>query len=404
MHGYTRIIILICLISSLGRFVIDSYLPSIPAIGEYFGISSAGAQYTLTLYLLGFSLSQLIYGPLSDHYGRRNVMLAGLGIFIAGNLACVFAVTPAALMAARLIAGIGAGACGALNRAIASDCFQGVEFSRAWSYTTTTLVITLCVAPLIGGYAEELYGWRANFTLCTLYVAFVTLLILKFLPETNQQSVESIHKKFALYEILNNYRVVLTTPSFIAGTLCYTLSFSGVIAYFQISPVIFIDYLGMMPSQFGWTSLLIAANYLIGGYIVNHYVRKVGTQRLMMVGTLLLILGGLAMLVMYALQLMNMFSILLTSSIYILGARIIIPNAIADSMKELRHLGGSSSALIGCIQMSGSSLVSFIIASLGRPPLLILSLAFIILGAMTLMSTLAIRSPRNRQHASFVIN
>lgn len=393
MPGYTRIIILLCLISSLGRFVLDSYLPSMPAIGEYFGISSAGTQCTLTLYLLGFSLSQLIYGPLSDYYGRRTVIISGLAIFIVGNLVCTLAATPNTLLAARLVAGIGAGACGVLNRAIASDCFQGAEFSKAWSYTTTTLVLTLCIAPLIGGFAEEFYGWRANFTLSTLYVGFVLLLIVKFLPETNRRPESSRLSELKFKEVFSNYYVVLTTPSFIAGTLCYTLSFAGIIAYFQMSPIIFIDTFGLTPSQYGYCSLIIAMNYLAGGYIVNHYVDRFGTQKLLMVGTILLILGGLTMLVAYATHLTNIFAILLISSIYILGARIIIPNAIADSMKGLRHLGGSTSALIGCIQMLGSSLVSLIIASLTSPPLLMLAIVFIILGAMTLTIFLWGREP-----------
>lgn len=392
MPGYTRIIILLCLISSLGRFVLDSYLPSMPAIGEYFGISNAGTQYTLTLYLLGFSLSQLIYGPLSDHYGRRNVIIAGLGIFILGNLACALAATPNELLAARLIAGIGAGACGVLNRAIASDCFHGAEFSKAWSYTTTTLVLTLCFAPLIGGFAEQFYGWRANFTLSTLYVLFVLCLILKFLPETNQRKSKVLRGKLDVRKVFANYYEVLTTRSFIAGTMCYTLSFAGVIAYFQVSPMIFIKVYGLTPTQFGWCSLVIAANYLLGGYVVNRTVKRVGTQKLLTIGTVLLLLGGLTMLLAYAFHFTNIFAILLTSSIYILGARIVIPNAIADSMKELRHLGGSSSALIGCMQMLGSSLVSLIIASLAHPPLLMLAVAFIILGGMTLTISMVMHS------------
>lgn len=384
MPGYTRIIILLCLISSLGRFVLDSYFPSMPAIGAYFGISNAGTQYTLTLYLLGFSVSQLIYGPLSDYYGRRNVIITGLAIFILGNMACTFAVTPGNLLTARLIAGIGAGVCGVLNRAIASDCFQGAEFSKAWSYTTTTLVLTLCFAPVIGGFAEEFYGWRANFTLSTLYVGFVLLLIIKFLPETNRYSSQPQYSKLVFREVLANYYEVLTTPSFIAGTMCYTLSFAGVIAYFQVSPILFIEFLGLTPSQYGLSTIFIAANYLLGGVIVNHYVDSMGTRALMAIGTILLILGGLTMLIAHAFHFNNIFAILMTSSIYILGARIIIPNAIADSMKELRHLGGSSSALIGCIQMLGSSLLSLIIASLANPPLLILAVSFIVLGGMTL--------------------
>jgi Bcr/CflA subfamily drug resistance transporter len=393
MPGYTRIIILLCLISSLGRFVLDSYFPSMPAIGEHFGISDAGTQYTLTLYLLGFSVSQLIYGPLSDYYGRRNVIITGMLIFIVGNSLCMFAGSSKILMLGRLIAGVGAGACGVLNRAIASDCFEGAEFSKAWSYTTTTLVLTLCIAPLIGGITEQGYGWRANFILSTFYVGFVLFLILKFLPETSKISLRE-QSAVNAKNILKNYYEVLTTPSFIAGTMCYTLSFAGVIAYFQVSPIIFMGFNNLTPTQYGISSIFIAGNYLLGGYIVNKYVASVGTQALLTIGTVLLMLGGLTMLTAYAWHYTNVFAVILTASIYILGARIIIPNAIANSMRELRHLGGTSSALIGCIQMLGSSLLSVIIASIAKPPQLVLAVSFIVLGGTTLTILLSMREPR----------
>lgn len=384
MPSYSIIITLLCLVSSLGRFTLDSYLPSMPSIGDYFGVSSAGAQYTLSTYLLGFGLSQLIYGPLSDFYGRRRIMLVGLGIFILGNIACVFAPTHLMLLVARTIAGVGAGACGVLNRAIASDCFQGADFSKAWSYTTTTLVLTLCFAPVIGGYAEEYYGWRANFALSTVFVAVVLLLIAKFLPETHKQPLQLENSKLRFTQIMSDYYKILVTPSFLAGTLCYTLSFAGVIAYFQVTPALFIDFFGLTPSQYGLCSIVIAGNYLLGGYIVNRYVKKVGTQMLLKIGTLLLILGGVTMLLLNVLHFHSVLTILAASSIYIIGARIIIPNAIADSMKELRHLGGSSSALIGSIQMLGSSMVSLLIARFATSPQLMLAMAFIFLGGMTL--------------------
>ncbi len=160
------IIVMLCLVSSIGRYVLDSYLPSMPAIAHYFTISSNNVQLTISYYLIGFSISQLIYGPLSDCLGRRRVLIVGLSIFTLANLACTFADDDfAVLLIFRFIAGLGAGSCGVLNRAIASDCFKGAAFSRAWSYTTTTLVITLILAPLLGGFVQEFFGWQANFAL-----------------------------------------------------------------------------------------------------------------------------------------------------------------------------------------------------------------------------------------------
>lgn len=387
----SRIIVLLCLTSSLGRFVLDSYLPSLPAIGQDFNLTAASTELTLTLYLLGFSLSQLIYGPLSDTFGRRIIMIGGLFIFIIGSLICAFAQSPNMLLIARLITGAGAGSCGVLNRAIASDCFQGPELSKAWSHTTTTLVVTLCVAPILGGYVQEWYGWRANFELAAFYVGLVMMAIIKYLPETNEQKINQTSSSLQLKKILKNYLDILSTRSFITGTACYTLTFSGLIAYFQVSPNLFINVFGLTPSQYGWCSLVIAINYLIGGVLVRHFVHRVGSKNLLLIGTLFLISGGISMLVAYMLNFAGIIAILFPAAVYVLGARIIIPNAIAESMGEVRHLSGSSSALIGCLQMLGSSLISLWISKFSHTSSLILALFLTILGCIALAVTCLIK-------------
>lgn len=362
LRTHFKIILILCLISSLGRFVLDSYLPSLPAISDYFGISDESTQLTLTFYLLGFSLSQLVYGPLSDRHGRRSIILVGMLIFLIGNVICSLASSPTLLMASRLIAGIGAGACGVLNRAIASDCFKGAEFSKAWSYTTTTLVITLIIAPVLGGYVQDAYGWRANFILATVFVAAVMVVIMKFLPETHTHS----HSKptcFKVHSILRTYYRILISRTFLMCTLCYTLAFSGLIVYFQVSPLLYINVFGLTPTQYGWSSIVIATSYLIGGLLVNRLAKHISIRNLLFLGTFLLISGGTLILFAHFLNYDNLYAVLLPSAIYVIGARIIIPNAIAGSMEEFRHLSGSSSALIGCIQMLGSSLISLLIAN-----------------------------------------
>lgn len=388
-----RIILILCLISSLGRFVLDSYLPSLPAISNYFSISDASTQLTLTIYLLGFSISQLVYGPLSDRYGRRSIILLGLVIFLFGSLICSLASSPTILMLSRLVAGIGAGACGVLNRAIASDCFKGAEFSQAWSYTTTTLVLTLIIAPLLGGYVQESFGWRANFIVATIFVASVFVIIFKFLPETNNSKnhAHAHHAPAKALHVLKTYYHILVSRKFIMCTLCYTLAFSGLIIYFQVSPLLYINVFGLSPTQYGWSSLIIACSYLVGGLLVNKLVKYIDTHTLLFFGTLLLIGGGLLILLAHFFHFVNIYAVLFPSAIYVIGARIIIPNAIAGSMEEFRHLSGSSSALIGCIQMLGSSLISLMIAYCDYKTPFPLAFFFTALGVTTLIISLFIK-------------
>lgn len=376
-----KIIVILCLISSLGRFVLDSYLPSLPAISDQFSISDATTQLTLTVYLLGFSLSQLIYGPLSDRIGRRIVILCGLFIFLGGSFICSIATSPGVLLISRFITGSGAGACGVLNRAIASDCFEGADFSKAWSYTTTTLVLTLIFAPILGGYVQETFGWRANFKIATLFVAAVILIILKFLPETNH--VVS-RPKFRMNKILRSYYDIMISPTFILCTLCYTLAFSGLIIYFQVSPLLYINVFGLTPMQYGLSSVMIAGSYLLGGLIVNRMVDRLGIQKLLFLGTCILIVGGASMLLAVYLDRVNLAAVLFPSAIYVIGSRIVIPNAIAGSMNEFSHLKGSCSALIGCIQMLGSALISLAITKFSYTSAFPLALFFTLLGMISL--------------------
>jgi Bcr/CflA subfamily drug resistance transporter len=385
MAKHYKLIIILCLISSLARFVLDSFLPSMPSIAGYFSIPGNSSQYTITFYLLGFTLSQLIYGPLSDHYGRRITVIIGLLIFLVGNLLCAAATTFDTLLIARLIAGIGGGACGVLNRAIASDCFKGKEFSKVWSYTTTTLVITLCVAPILGGHIEVLWGWRANFMVVTAYAAIVFAIILKYLPETHaRENTWDITGGLNIQTMIKNYYIILKTPSFITGALCYTLAFSGLIVYFQVSPLLLIKTFGLSPVQYGWFALVIALNYLAGGLIVNQCVNYFGTRYLMIAGAILLILSGVLLVFANLVHAINLTDILIFVSIYVLGARIVIPNAIANCMEEVRHLNGSSSALIGFIQMLGSTFASFLMANFNEQSSWPLALFFSVLGVLTL--------------------
>lgn len=380
-----QIIGLLCIISSLARFVFDSFLPSLFYIGDHFNLSSTLLQSTLTVYLFSFGISQLFYGPLSDHYGRRKILLIGLCIFLIGNIICATAISSHTLFLGRFLAGMGAGVCGVLNRAICSDCFHGADFSKAWSYTTSALVVTLGFAPLLGGYVQELYGWRINFFMAAFYVGACLLIIFKFLPETNQKkSISPIHKNlYSLKKTFNNYAKVLSSQVFMISALCYTFAFSGLIIYFQTTAILYVRDFGLSPSEYGWYSMIIAGNYLIGGMIVTKLAKKIGIHQLLVFGTLLLILGGLLMLLAWLLDYKNIIATLVTASIYVLGARIVIPNAIAGSLKELRHLGGTSSAALGCIQILGSCVVSILTAQIGQPSMLSLGAFLTVLGLMT---------------------
>jgi Bcr/CflA subfamily drug resistance transporter len=366
-----QIILILCLISTLGRFALDSYLPSFPAIAKTFLISPTETERTLTFYLLGFGLSQLVYGPLSDRYGRKKILLWSFVIFAVGNLFCALSTTIDQLLICRFVSGIGGGATGVLNRAIAADHFKGPAFAKAWSYTTTTLVLTLILAPLIGGQIQNYFGWQGNFILMAAVITLSFFIVLKFLPESNENlQTERINIK----EILINYKRLLLNKSYILSLLCYIFAFSGLIAFFQISPFLFIKTMGLSTSQFACLSLIVAGGYLVGGILVNRFSPKFGVKKILLAGILLLIIGGIGMLSDIAH--VNIPVIMIPAIVFIIGARLVIPNATASAMTDFTHNRGSASALIGSLQIIGTAAVSYVMSTVKIDSQLPLGIAF----------------------------
>ncbi len=354
-----RLILILCLITSVGRFALDSYLPSLPAIEKDFAIPVVLAEWTLTFYLFGFGLSQLIYGPLSDRYGRRNILLLSFVILILGNLFCAMTTSIDNLITSRFIAGLGGGASGVLNRAIASDYFKGPAFAKAWSYTTTTLVFTLIFAPMVGAYAQAYSGWRGSFVVTAVYVAIIFLLVAKFLPESNQQLNQHALKPKMIWK---NYKTLFMHRSFLLNTLCYSLSFSGLIVYFQSMPFLLINQLGLTYHSYIISAVITALSYLLGGFIVNRYVHKLGIKTLLFNGIVLMIISGITLLLSALIFPTHLILIIIPAVLYVIGTRIIIPNATAGALKEFPSMNGSASALIGSLQMISAGIISFIVS------------------------------------------
>lgn len=381
-YKFNKIIVLICIISTIARYALDSYLPSMPNIAINLHSTIEQVQNTLTIYLIGFSISQLIFGTLSDYYGRRRCIIVGLTIMIAGSLLSACANSIFFLIIGRFFTGLGGGACAVLNRAIASDRFEGADFARVWSYTTTTLTLILIFAPLVGGVTQDWYGWRMNILITTTYISIIFLILIKFLPETNLYLKK---KPIILKNILKIYLKLLNNKEFMGYVLCYTLTFAGLIAYFQESPFLFIDNLGYTATDYGLSSLFIAATYFVGGFIIQKFVHKVGIPKMLVLGMIIMGIGGFVMLMGYLLHDLNAFMIILPAVIYTLGARIVIPNAMAGSFGKRAKKIGSASALIGCCQMLGSALVSFILSLIYHDTLLPLALTLMILAFLALL-------------------
>ena len=376
-----RILLLLWLVISVTRFGFDIYLPSLATITHALQTDTVNTQLTISLYLLGVGLSQMFYGPLSEVYGRKKTLIAGLILFCIANLFCAFTQSILMLITARLIAGIGAGASPALKRAIAADNFSGEKLVDMWARLGTPIIVSLTFAPLLGAYILHLFGWRANFFIIALYSALVIGLLICYLPETHCSRESSLK----LHHVIKHYRSIMTSRMFINNMLISMLAFSGLMVYFQLSPFLLIQTLKLTPVAYGWLTLLIVISYLIGGLCVRRLVYRMNSHRLLMIGISLLIASGVLMLLADMMHYVSILSIMLPSMIYVMGARIVIPTMASRCLTPFRHIAGYASAAMGGIQMGGSAIVSFIAAKCYGGTPLTLAIAFTLIGIVSMI-------------------
>ena len=374
--------ILLIFMSATSMMASDMYVPSLPAIMKYFGSTATYVKLTIPVYLVTFALSQLIYGPLSDRRGRRPIVLLGMSIFFVGSLVCAAAPSIVFLLLGRFIQGIGAGALISLTRAIVRDVFSGNRIVQASSYISLAFGIEPAVSPMIGGYLQDFAGWRMVFIFLLIYTVCSFIIVSLFLPETNK------HKNIRATKIryfLDNYKFLLLNKTFMSYVFIASVSFSGLIAYYTMSPFLLQTVLHLSPVAYGWITLAVASVILFSKLVNVILVRFLLFQWVLRLGTICMLLGGVVTLLLGLLGIHTLTSIVFPIMLYMLGLGMIASNAASGALLPFSKIAGVAAAFYGCVQILGLFFVSFIAAHLtetSQVPLAILLTTLAVLSAL----------------------
>ncbi|HEX8830107.1 MAG TPA: multidrug effflux MFS transporter, partial [Longimicrobium sp.] len=260
---------------------IDMSLPAMPQLQRVFGADVGATQLTLSMFLVGFAVGQLICGPLSDRVGRRPVLLAGLALFVAAGLACASSPSLALLVAGRFVQGLGASVGPILARAIVRDSFEERDASGVLSQITQVMIVAPLVAPTLGGYLLGLAGWKAIFLALATAGLVLWTVCWRFLPETRRPHAE------APPALLGSYWTVLSHPASLRNVMTVCFSYAGMFAYISGSPFVFIDAFGVPRELFGLLFALPAGALLAGATLNRVLVRRMESARLLRAGVLL---------------------------------------------------------------------------------------------------------------------
>lgn len=335
----------------------DFYLPAMPSMADQLGADAGKVEYTISGFLIGFSLGQLLWGAISDKYGRRIPVAIGLVLFIIGSAGCAMSQSVEAMIAWRILQALGACAGVVLSRAMVRDLYQGPRAAQMLSTLIAVMAIAPLLAPIIGGQIDAIAGWRAIFwTLVVL--GLLALAGLFSLPETlsaERRRTDPLIGAFHRYANLLGHRKIIGYAG--AGAFFY----SGMYAYIAGTPFAFITYHHVPAEYYG---LLFGAG-IIGIVITNlinaRLVHRFGMDRILMGGTLVAMLAGIVLAVNAYSDLGGLWGLFLPLLMFVSVTGFIVANSIAGAMADYPEQAGSVSALVGAIQygsgIAGSGLV-----------------------------------------------
>lgn len=346
---------------TVGPVSIDIFLPSLPDMTRVFATDVSHVQMTMSIFIGGFALSQLVLGPLSDRYGRRPVLLAGIALYLAASLLCLMARSIETLILARLLQSFGACSGPVLSRAIVRDAYPKDQVARTMAMMASVFTIAPAVAPIFGGWLHTLFDWRANFVVMVIFGAGLFLSVWKWLRETNLHPDQHALK---LGRMLATYLLLLRHRSFLGYTLTVSFVFAGMFCFVSMGSFVLIGVLGVRPEYFGFCFAVTVAGLLTGNVITARGGHRFGTLRMVRAGVVIaslaaMVLGGLALA-----HVQTIAAILLPMIGIYLAAGLILPNGTAAAITPHGRVAGSASALLGFIQMAVASAAGWLVGRL----------------------------------------
>jgi len=341
-----RVLAILALLMGFASVSTDLYLPAMPAMGQALGVSAGQIEWTVSSYLVGFSVGQLLWGPIGDRYGRRGPIIAGLVLFTLGSAGCALATGIGPLILARLVQALGASASVVLARAMVRDLYQGPAAARMMSSLMTVMAVAPLLGPLAGGQVLALAGWRAIFWLLVA-VGLATLATMPTFPETlspARRDRQPLSKVYGVYGALIRDRRLLTYAG--AGGFFY----AGMFAYIAGSPHVFIVVHGVSTQTYGLLFGAGVAGIMAANVANARLVQRIGGDRLLLLGGVGAAASGLVLVVNVSLNWAGLVGVVVPLFLFTGMAGFIVANSIVGALALSSDKAGSVSALIGAVQ------------------------------------------------------
>jgi MFS transporter, DHA1 family, multidrug resistance protein len=356
-----KIIVLLGILSALGPFSIDMYLPGFPNIAADLHTSIAEVGYSLTSYFIGISVGQLLYGPIVDRFGRKKPLIFGLSLYTVAALCCALSPTVSWLIGLRGLLAIGGCAGMVAGRAVVRDLFPPTEIAKVISTLMLIMGVAPLIAPSIGGWMVIALGWRAIFVTLACISAIMLAGVLLILPESRgpDQTVS-----LAPSAVLGKYWSVFKEPAFIVYGLAGAFTLGSLFAYISGSPFIYMEKLHFTQTEYGFLFSFNSFGYIGGSQLNRLLLRRYDSLKIAEIASLAVAVLGLLMVLSTVTPGVSAYFMLGLLFLFLIGSGLLGPNSTALALAPFSSNAGSASALIGFSQMLFGALASALVSAL----------------------------------------
>ncbi len=393
---YFQLILILGSLTALGPFSIDMYLPGFAGIAKDLNTSVANVSMTLSSYFIGISAGQLLYGPLLDRFGRKKPLFIGLIVYILASLGCVFVTDINTFIGLRFIQAVGSCAATVASVSMVRDLFPVKDIPKVFSLLMLVVGLSPMLAPTIGGYVTEDYGWHTVFFILMCMGILILLAAQIGLPNTFKPDTSiSLKPK----PIITNFIIILKEPQFHTYAFTGAIAFSGLFTYVAASPILFMDIFKVDGKTYGWIFAFMSLSF-IGASQLNSFLLRKFTSEQMILGALISqSFISILFLVLAMNDLLNLYQTIAMLFLFLACLGISNPNTAGLTLAPFSRNAGSASALMGAIQLGLGALASFAVGVFVKNSMLpmviimavstILALIILILGKRNIKKTIA---------------
>lgn len=383
--------VVLALLTAIAPLATDMYLPAFPRMAVELGTSATAVQLSLTTFMVGLALGQLVIGPLSDQRGRRGLLIAGSAVCAAAGLACALAPSIGFLVVARFLQGFSGAAGVVLSRAVVSDRARGNAAAKLFGLMMLIQGVAPVLAPLLGGTLVNAVGWRGVFGILAGLSAVMLVGVLVLVPETLPRERRT---GGGLAATVRDARTVLTNRRYLGWTGALVLGFAAMFAYISASPFVLQNVLGL---SVGAYSVAFAANALGLGLVAGlgtKLVERFGPRRLLVTGVVAVAVLSVLLLVDVVLLDLPRWPTLVLLFLTVSSLGLVFGNATTLATDEVAHAAGTGSAVMGALQFGLGALVSPLVGLRGEEDAVPMAVVMVVLAIGAVLSTWsALRAP-----------